>query len=838
MNVSMTGASRQCVRASGWSIGAALLVVGLGGCLASKPDIKPVAGAVVSGQAAAGSWQPAALPDLTAGTGSLAISPVEQQQMQALLADATLAQQVRLLLLLQQPAAALQALQNWRLAEQQLRANANPFALLPYELLAQAQLSALSAQPDRAILHKTAASLAIAADGHRFQQHFREYFAALSDVEAHQASSFFLRDPAENLAQLQQLHRQLRASATGASSLAALQRDYWVAYADYYLLAQVWQLATPLLAADRHRRYHIEMDVQIPTQDGVLLSAIVVRSKSRPAPAPVVLSASIYANDAVYLQHAIAAAARGYVGVVSFSRGKRSSNAMITPYENEASDVSTVIHWLSRQRWSDGRVAMYGGSYLGYTQWAAVKQLPAALKTIVPAAAAMPGQGLPMENNIFLNANYAWPFFVGNGRYDDPKAYSQHNEREVNWRWFQSGRPYREFDQLAGQQSAGQPNRWLQKWLQHPAYDSYWQAMVPTAAHYQKLNIPVLSLTGYYDDGQISALQYLRAHYASNTAANHYLVIGPYDHLTAQHGSRAALLRGYPLDKVAHVSPLDLTFSWFDYVLKGKAKPALLQDFINYQLMDDNSWRHAPSLAALQQQAQRFYFAPKPAVTAPSAASQPAASQAVELLLTAQAPAVSPQAAEPSAVLATQQLDFRDRRHIYNQHYYPWPLLQPPFQPANGLVLQTAPFTEPMIYAGTFTASVRLWLNKQDVDLGFTLFEVRPDGQYFHLGYLLGRASYASDASKRQLLKPNAVNTVYLQHSRFNAKKIAKASRLLLLANINVNPDAQINYGTGGEVSAESVKDAAIPLQLAWLSGSFVELPIRRWTSTPATDKG
>jgi hypothetical protein len=99
---------------------------------------------------------------------------------------------------------------------------------------------------------------------------------------------------------------------------------------------------------------------------------------------------------------------------------------------------------------------------------------------------------------------------------------------------------------------------------------------------------------------------------------------------------------------------------------------------------------------------------------------------------------------------------------------------------------------------------------------------------------LLGRASYASDASKRQLLTPNAVNTVNLQHSRFHAKKIGKGSRLLLLANINVNPYAQINYGTGGDVSTESVQDAAIPLTLEWLSGSFVELPIRRWTAAPA----
>lgn len=753
------------------------------------------------------SWRPNPLPTASA---SWPIVMADQRQVRVLLSQATSAQQVRLLLLLQQPQAALQAIDKLRTTQQQLRANANPFALLPYELLAKAALA------------KPLGASASLTDEQGFALVFAEHFRDLSDVEAHQASAFFVRDPSQNLVQLQQLHQQLNnteqktALPQTNAKTKALQLDYFVAYADYYLLSKAWQWALPLLAADRHRRYQIVSDVQIPTQDGVVVSAIIVRSKKKTAPAPVILSASIYANDAVYLQHAIAAAARGYVGVVSFSRGKRTSTATITPYENETSDVSAVINWLSRQPWSDGRVGMYGGSYLGYTQWAAVRELPAALKTIVPAAAAMPGQGLPMENNIFLNANYAWPFFVSNGRYDDPKAYSRHNDREVNRRWYQSGRAYRDIDQLAGEQFTGQPNPWLQKWLQHPAYDQYWQAMVPTAMDYKKLKIPVLSLTGYYDDGQISALQYVKSHYANNAAAEHYVVIGPYDHLTAQHGTNELLLRGYPLDPVAHLSPLDLTFSWFDYVFKGKAKPALLQDYVNYQLMDDNSWRHAPSLAALQQKSQRFYFAPK--------------QQAELLQLTQQVP--TSHCATEVCILATQIVDFSDRKQSYNQHYYPWPLLQAAFKPANGLVLQTAPFEQPMIYAGHLTASLRLRLNKKDVDLGLTLFEVRPDGQYFHLGYLLGRASYASDPAKRQLLTPAAVQTVRLQYGRMNGKKIAKGSRLLLLANINLNPDSQINYGTGREVSDETIQDAADPLQLEWLTGSFVELPIRPWTPT------
>ncbi|OBP16939.1 hypothetical protein A5320_01415 [Rheinheimera sp. SA_1] len=572
------------------------------------------------------------------------------------------------------------------------------------------------------------------------------------------------------------------------------------------MLSKVQQQAAPLVDADRNRRYHIDTKVLITTSEGIELSAIVVRSKSRSEPLPAVLSASIYADEAANLQHAITAAARGYVGVMSDSRGKRFSRARITPYENETKDVTAVIDWLSRQPWCDGRVAMYGGSYLGYTQWAAAKNLPKALKTIVPAAAAIPGQGLPMENNIFLNANYAWPFFVSNGRYDDNQAYRTHNDNEVNQRWYQSGRAYRDFDQIAGQ-----ANPWLQKWLQHPAFDSYWQSMVPTAAEYKNLHIPVLSLTGYYDDGQISALQYVRDHQRYNPTAEHYLVIGPYDHFGAQHGSNDVLLREYPLDKVAHLDVLALTFSWFDYVLKGQPKPALLKDKVNYQLMDDNSWQHAPSLAALASAPQRFYFAAK--------------TTQGEYGLTTTKPTYDE--AAKTAVIATQRIDFKDRSQSYNQHYYPWPLLQPAFVPENGLLLQTEPLLEAMELAGTFSASLLLRLNKKDVDLGLTLFEVTPEGRYFNLSYLLGRASFAKDPGQRQLLQPGKPQRVVLQRSRMIGKKIAKGSRLLLLANVNLNAFAQINYGTGGDVSAESIADAGEALKLEWLAGSYIELPLR-----------
>ena len=72
-------------------------------------------------------------------------------------------------------------------------------------------------------------------------------------------------------------------------------------------------------------------------------------------------------------------AAHGYVGIVAFTRGERRSKGNIVPFEHDGEDARTVINWITNQTWSDGRVGMYGGSYSGFTPWAAAAtHLPAA----------------------------------------------------------------------------------------------------------------------------------------------------------------------------------------------------------------------------------------------------------------------------------------------------------------------------------------------------------------------------------------------------------------------------------------------------------------------------
>ena len=63
---------------------------------------------------------------------------------------------------------------------------------------------------------------------------------------------------------------------------------------------------------------------------------------------------------------------RGYHVVVQDVRGKFRSEGETVMFVHEAADGSDTIDWIVEQDWCDGSVAMWGDSYYGFTQFAAL----------------------------------------------------------------------------------------------------------------------------------------------------------------------------------------------------------------------------------------------------------------------------------------------------------------------------------------------------------------------------------------------------------------------------------------------------------------------------------
>ena len=534
--------------------------------------------------------------------------------------------------------------------------------------------------------------------------------------------------------------------------------------------------------ADDERRYIIDRDVVI----GTACAAIVVRPRSGAEKLPTLLQFSIY-NP--LMSEARRTAANGYVGVEAEPRGKQCAPGTPVPYENDGPDAVAVIDWIAAQPWSDGRVGMYGGSYNGGAQWAAVKRHPKALKAIMPQAPVAPGIDVPMENNVVWMFVYPWTFYTTDGKANDNATYGDRARwQRLDHDWYVSGRSFRDHDKIDGT-----PNPFYDRWLDHPSYDAYWQAMIPYRDEFAHVDIPVLQTAGYFYGGPGAAFYYFSEHHKYNPKAEHYLVIGPYGHFEAQSGPDTNVLSNYHLDPVAMVNLRDLRYEWFNYVFKHAPKPALLQSTVNYEVMGANVWKHAPTIAAMSSGTSRIHLT--------------AATQTINLADRGDVDRVAPGGGLVDTVIDTYL----------------------------GVKTVSPPFTTATEVSGLLSGSLDLITNKKDFDFQVQPYELTPKGEYVQLAPYWSRASYVADLSHRHLLTPNTPQHLAFTFNRLISRLMEPGSRIVIVLSIIKNSGQQINFGTGKDVNDETSADGKEPLEIQWLKGSFIDVPILGPSNLQAT---
>ncbi len=567
------------------------------------------------------------------------------------------------------------------------------------------------------------------------------------------------------------------------------------------LLNQTQSLAAKILKKEADKHYTELNNLTINLKDGTSLDATVYLPTGQIKKRPSLLIYNLYAQWWSIDTKAKEAAMSGYAGVLVYPRGKGNSTGAIAPFETEAQDAYEIIDWISKQPWSDQQVGMYGGSYLGFAQWAATKKLHPALKTIVPSTAVVPGYNDNLTENGVLSTNaLPWFHLVGNNPTMDFGTYYDPRWQDTQQRWFKEGAAFSTLDEIDGH-----PNALFQRWLAHPHYDKYWQSMVPYQQDFSHINIPILSTTGYFDHAQHGSTYFFKQHYKFNNKAKHYLLIGPWDHLGAA-SMPGPTIGPFEIDPIAHISIDKVIYEWFDFVLKGQPRPAIIKDKVNYQVIGTNQWRHAPTLAAMANGKLKYYLNLNDGKT--------------QQQLTLVKPA------KPTH--KKQTVDFADRKTV-NDSMSANILsdsLQAIVQDGNGIKLISEPLLDSIDLSGQFTGQINVEINKADMDFVVVLFELLANGQYFKLSHFKGRASYLNSPSKRQLLSPNTKQALVFNNTHVISKKIAKGSRLVVVINANKNADDQINYGSGKPVNEETLKDAAEPLTIKWLNDSFISIPI------------
>jgi hypothetical protein len=96
------------------------------------------------------------------------------------------------------------------------------------------------------------------------------------------------------------------------------------------------------------------------------------------------------------------------------------------------------------------------------------------------------------------------------------------------------------------------------------------------------------------------------------------------------------------------------------------------------------------------------------------------------------------------------------------------------------------------------------------------IYEQTPDGKFLALNENMQRASYANDRKQRELLQSDKEDTINLTKTFVTSRQLQKGSRIIVLIGINKSPEWQMNYGTGKDVSDETIDDANAPLQIKW----------------------
>ena len=90
------------------------------------------------------------------------------------------------------------------------------------------------------------------------------------------------------------------------------------------------------------------------------------------------------------------------------------------------------------------------------------------------------------------------------------------------------------------------------------------------------------------------------------------------------------------------------------------------------------------------------------------------------------------------------------------------------------------------------------------------------------------RTSYAEDRTTRHLLEPNTIEQIELANTFMTSIRLTKGSRIVVMVGVNLNPQWQINYGTGKDVSDEDIRDANTPLEVKWYTTGTIKIPVWR----------
>jgi putative CocE/NonD family hydrolase len=552
--------------------------------------------------------------------------------------------------------------------------------------------------------------------------------------------------------------------------------------------------------------YDIEMSRMIPMRDGIEIEAWIFKPSHLTAKAPTVLEFTQYDIDGGRHRDFEEFVSRGYVFVQALVRGRGRSGGVKSDDLGlqVGRDGFDVVEWIATQPWSDGHVFMYGGSFVGMTQWRTAAQRPPHLSGIAPYVPIYPGWDIPNTNGIpqawtavvlgYVSGRSLNLDFVANPNYWQGKMLEQ----------YAAYRPFAELDDAVGiarddwwmADEHGQRLSLMKEWLNHVGDEAFNLAAEPKSQDYAEMNFPVLTATGDFDDDQPGALRYYRnyvAHAQPSKLVRSFLVIGPWDHMGTQHTEKQ--IEGISIPQTAVIDMNKLHADWYDWVLGRGPQPAFLREPVAYFMMGADEWRYAKTLEAASSGAAISFF-----LSAPDGTPKDIFHSGWLLQ--------KPSGSEPPATIVS---DPHELPELAAAKYAANEDLTSQFRgfEKRAINFHSEPFEHDTEIAGQMRLKLIVQADAPDFDLWAQVLMVCPDGSTVNLGEDIRRARFRNSVFKAELLKPGEVVEIPFEFS-WKARRIPAGARLrLTVAPLN-SPNYQKTYNTGGRMGYERIEDARI----------------------------
>ena len=512
--------------------------------------------------------------------------------------------------------------------------------------------------------------------------------------------------------------------------------------------------------------FRVEKNAMVKMRDGVRLATDLWLPDG--SPAPTLLVRLPYSKDVFpaaefdypTMPNIFSLLDAGYAIVYQDCRGTGQSEGRLSPMVNEPEDGADTIAWLREQPWCDGRIGMFGHSYLGMTQWAAASEAPEGLLAIAPTltttdyytatwyseGGALSWHGIWYWTNLML-------MLPVNDVAAAPRG-PEHIVLEALDRFQDADIHLRHMPPI-DQPLFAEVYPWWTEILQRTERDSYWQEQSPLERIGQ-VQTPAMHVGGWYDifiGNMARTFTKARQEAATPEArAGQHLIVGPWDHM---HFSGEYLDRQFGVH--SSVPAFDLTsahLNFFDRTIRGRAGVSDLPP-VRIFVMGIDEWRDEQDWPLPGTRSADYFLSSTSGANGSDGDGRlkvtKASNSGEDIFIYDPAdpvPTVGGRVLQPASLNAVGPVDQRQveaRRDV--------------------LCFSTDILEEPLEVTGHVAAILHVASSAVDTDFTAKLVDVFPDGRAIYLTDGIIRARYRTSLTEPVLMEPNEIYEVSIDMS-------------------------------------------------------------------------